>query len=142
MANKSEKIYGIKESNKHGLAPFCCLNMEGKEVVVNPKNPDHHNSYFPLQNDPHVFRNLECVIANPDEFFPSTSRTERASSYAKKGKVLVQRRRNYYELINSPSKDAYPNYTMTAVVFYGDDGSNYTLTFYDEPGLETATGEK
>lgn len=133
MTDKKVKIYGIKESNRHGLTPFYCVDKDGNEVRVNPKNQRNHSSNFPLQNNPHVFRNLECVISNPDEKYLSTSQTEKARRLKEKGKIIVHKKHDFYETIDDPNRFTHPHCTMTVPVFYGRDGINYTLTYIEEP---------
>ena len=75
-----KKIYGIKESQKNGLAPYFACDKDGRNVEINPKNPEKHSSFFQLQNSPHVFRNLGYVLANPDEIKENKSMAKKAVS--------------------------------------------------------------
>lgn len=133
---KPDKIYGMKESRKNGLKPFVAFDKEGRAVRINPKNRANHNSYFETQEDPHVFRNLAHVLAAPDRVAKTTSATQETREALKNGDIYVYEKDDYYEKINSPYRLTRPKSRMQLIVFYGDDGDNYSKTFNELPPSE------
>lgn len=117
------------------LRPYTCYDHEGVEIKLNPKNPEMHDSWHPLQDDPALFNNLRVVVSEPEAVALSTSNNIRAIQTRQNGKIVVYSHKN---LINKISFPAYPDISanVEVVVHYPNDGTTpYSLTYLIGPNL-------
>lgn len=111
------------------IRPYHCLDLNGVEMKMQPKNPANHQSPHPMHDDPALFYNLKIVVSEPDLAEESVSQNPAAISNRQKGKVVVYSKSNLLSEINFPSNPS-PDTEVKVVVLYPHDGTTpYSLTY-------------
>lgn len=118
------------ESAELPLREYICLDSDKKPIIVRVPVAEHHTPHD-LQKDPAIHDNIGYAIRNYDE---KRLGSDGVGSIADTtGSRAVYVCDDFYEKIDHPKKYTPPHYSMIVPVHYGDDGNNYTLTYYDKP---------
>jgi len=109
------------------LRSYTSLDLNGKEIQINTKNPSVHKSSNPLEQWAPVFLNIGWILQNYDEVKDSTSNDPKAITNRKKGDVKIFIKNNFIETLDIPGQIGIQDQTQV-VVLYGEK-TNYTLTY-------------
>lgn len=130
MGGKTSSLKSYQETSGKPLIQYYAYDPDGKKVRVNPKNPSKHESDHPLYTHPTFYLNLGDIISNPTQPAQlSTSKTPAASARMD-GITKVYRKKGYVKSLDIPGYiGGLKNEETLVVVYYPDEGENYTLTY-------------
>lgn len=125
------QYFTFEETAGKPIATYICLDQQGREVIINPKNPAKHQSSHPLESNPTVHFNLHMVLQQPDSVEPSVSQNPRSVQQRKDGEVLVYKKKDFIGSLKLPGDQ---HGDIEVVVKYEDpakisDPKNYSLTY-------------
>lgn len=126
---KSYKTY--EETYNKPIKSYIGYDDEGKEITIMPKIPTHHKSNHPIEQRPTYFYNLDQILLSPDLKKVSTSQNEIALKNSKQGTAYEFYKNGYVESLNMPGV-VRKNETSVVIVFYGNDGINFTKSYRSE----------
>ncbi|HLD26802.1 MAG TPA: hypothetical protein VJB63_02505 [Patescibacteria group bacterium] len=132
MAEKTAELKSYSETIGKPLISYMISDPNGKSVQVMPKNPSKHKSGSTLEAHPTYFYNVGTIVQNPDSVVASSSKNPRALENAKQGKTYIYRKEGFVKSLKLPWIDEMKNEQTLVIVFYGDDGVNFTRSYRSE----------